>query len=268
MPLSYAEKMATIPGARTNFVHTLTTLMEKWPRQVILTTQRNRIYQTIGHVAHALSTLPKFPKLTTTALSNWLSEIQKIHNEEDIMDDIDTFIQIVFCHLEIAFPLGKLTRRLAPIEFVYGAILVHLYKDTLDGRQISRAIYTMRCFVRQEHHDIRMNDQVSKTLNNFVFEEMPRRVTVTAPDTSLPLRSRYKKRQRTSSAESGSDHGHRHLLESRHSSSPQSGNITSQSCSVYLLLPPSEHSLVAERVGMQDSDSIQSMDEYSTCESD
>ncbi|KII90455.1 hypothetical protein PLICRDRAFT_173870 [Plicaturopsis crispa FD-325 SS-3] len=58
--------------------------------------------------------------------------------------------------------------RVAPIEFILIVVLIAVWKDKADDKQLAKAIGEMRANVREEHRDISLNTRVGSTLMDYI----------------------------------------------------------------------------------------------------
>jgi hypothetical protein len=177
MPLTTAERLASIAGPRTAFLRHLVERLKDWPTNIKLANDRARRFQVVGHFVRAISSLPsKITKPSSLSLEKWLREDAGVQDEDGITEDINLFITIVQHYSHITFH-NAITEVLAPVEFIYAAVLIHLYKHHLSLDQLAEGIRGMRERVRTEHVDIRTNSVVCETLRWFVAGWMKRRIS-------------------------------------------------------------------------------------------
>lgn len=153
--------------------------MENWPESVKLSGDRKRMFQNIAHVLRGLSTLPKITSPTNYALDKWLREPDVVNDMTSIEEDFDLVIEIAQGHAKVAFP-ATMSAKLAPVEFIFSVILIHLYKSVLRPDQLASAIQDMRKDVRAQHVDIRTNSKVSLTLEYFITSQMDQKIRLGA----------------------------------------------------------------------------------------
>ncbi|KAG8824867.1 hypothetical protein FRC19_000921 [Serendipita sp. 401] len=176
MPLSSAEKMAAILSERSRFVRELQKRVSAgWPSKVSMSNDRNRLFQSVGHIVYAVENFPKWTSPSNMQLEKWLREEQPMMNEEGLTEDIDIILQIARAHADVAFSVA-IASKLAPIEFIYSTLLVHLYKKTLTHAQLAKAISDTRRAIRREHADIRSNSRVSAAFQTYITGELANRV--------------------------------------------------------------------------------------------
>ncbi|KAG8867816.1 hypothetical protein FRC20_004814 [Serendipita sp. 405] len=123
MPLSSAEKMAAILSERSRFVRELQKRVSAgWPSKVSMSNDRNRLFQSVGHIVYAVENFPKWTSPSNMQLEKWLREEQPMTNEEGLTEDIDIILQIARAHADVAFSVA-IASKLAPIEFIYSTLL-------------------------------------------------------------------------------------------------------------------------------------------------
>lgn len=176
VPLSTAERLAAVSGHRSQTVHMLEGLMANWPEKIKLANDRKRRFILLGHIVRGVATLdaspPKITVPSNPALEKWLREPGDVRNVDSLKEDLEILIRIATDFPNTAFP-ASIAIILAPVEFIYATILVHRFRRQLTLEQLALAIRDMRMTARQEHPDIRMNAKVSKSLDKFVMDDMP-----------------------------------------------------------------------------------------------
>jgi hypothetical protein len=171
MPLTPAERMAGTAGDCAMFIHQLKEILQDWPDTVKLTDNRNRRFQSLGQIVYAIESLPDINIASVLTLEKWIRGPSQVRYPEEIKHDIQIMVEIARDHYDIAFK-NSIKPILAPIEFVFAAILVQMFKNSLGVKQLACAIQLMRMFVRARHDDIRTNARVSRTLKTFLVIQM------------------------------------------------------------------------------------------------
>lgn len=150
--------------------------MADWPSNVKLANDRKRRFILLGHIVRGVATLdaspPKITMPSNPSLEKWLREPGTVPKVETLKEDLEALIRIAKDYPNTAFPTN-VSVILAPVEFIYAAILVHRCRRQLTLEQLALAIRDMRMTVRKEHPDIRTNTKVSKSLDKFVMDEVP-----------------------------------------------------------------------------------------------
>ncbi|KAG8834310.1 hypothetical protein FRC17_009218 [Serendipita sp. 399] len=176
MPLSSAEKMAAILSERSQFVRQLQKRTSaEWPLKVGMANDRNRLFQSVGHVVYAVENFPKWSSPSNVQLEKWLREDLPIVHATELEEDFDIILTIAQKHAEVAFSIA-IAGKLAPIEFIFSTLLVHLYKKSLTYEQLAKAISDTRKAVRREHTDIRSNSRIATFFQNYITGELANRV--------------------------------------------------------------------------------------------
>ena len=175
MPLSSAEKMSAILSDRALFVRNLQKKLNDWPSKVKMAEDRNRLYQSVAHVVCVVESQPKWSSMSNVQLEKWLREPGGIENPNGLEQDIDLMITLAQEYTDVAFP-SSISVKLAPIEFIFCTVLVDLYKSELDLSQLAKAIGDLRRAVRGQHEDIRSNNRVIASFQQYITGELARRV--------------------------------------------------------------------------------------------
>lgn len=175
MPLSAAEKMSAILSDRALFVRNLQKKLTDWPAKVKMAEDRNRMFQSVGHIVRAVESYPKLTSITNVSLDKWLREPGEIQHPTGLEQDIDLLITLAQEYSEVAFPTS-IAVKLAPIEFIFSALIVDRFKSALDLSQLARAISDTRREIRDQHEDIRSNNRVVASFQQYISGELERRV--------------------------------------------------------------------------------------------
>jgi len=170
MPLTAAERMSAIPSQRAQAVHMLEKVLASWPANVKLADDRKRRFQVIGHFVRCISHLDSTGKMimpSNPALEKWLRETGPVGNMDSMKEDLEILTRLAKEYPDIAFS-SSIAGRLAPIEFIFTALLVHKFRHRMGAEQLALAIKAMRLEARANHIDIRTNSRVAKTFEDFI----------------------------------------------------------------------------------------------------
>jgi hypothetical protein len=167
--------MSAISGPNSELVKRLEKKLAAWPSNVPLADDRKRRFQLVGHIVRSVASLPKFVDCSNQALEKWLRDTHYQSDEQSLIDDFETFIQIAEQYAQVAFA-SSIAPKLAPVEFIYCVLLVHIFKPQLQIDQLAQAVQEMRITVRDEHVDIRMNTRVVKSYQQYLQSVLPKRI--------------------------------------------------------------------------------------------
>ena len=163
----------------------------------------------------AVYSISRWPHLNTlpgpSVIESWLQEADDTV-EEDFCEDVHTTLKIFVAlakdpKLRKPFNLPGV-RKVAPMEFLSIAVLIHANKKKLSMAQLSEAIGLMRTDVRKNEKDIRQNSRTFKLILQFLKELKASKLT---PDDDPPAAAvMAKPKTKRKRAVSPSDEGEWH----------------------------------------------------------
>ncbi|KAI0740090.1 hypothetical protein C8Q76DRAFT_706718 [Earliella scabrosa] len=190
MALTPAEKLQAITGPHADFVRQLldTYVIDSGLAEAI-SWDVSRANDFRG-LAMAVYSISRWPHLNTlpgpSVIESWLQEADDTV-EEDFCEDVHTTLKIFVAlakdpKLRKPFNLPGV-RKVAPMEFLSIAVLIHANKKKLSMAQLSEAIGLMRTDVRKNEKDIRQNSRTFKLILQFLKELKASKLT---PDDDPP----------------------------------------------------------------------------------
>ncbi|KAF7981511.1 hypothetical protein HWV62_33073 [Athelia sp. TMB] len=167
--LTPAERMQAIVGPWPTLIREFKDPLfsdEGFGTDLNLGTARGRDFQCLAIIFYYLNK-PKAAHPGPQQLESWLADDAAVpaRFKAEIDDTFKVFIHLVK-HFNSVFHQPA---KLAPVEFVCIATLIHHYRDQLSMEQLIKAIKGLRKVVREKHKDqVRLNSTVKKTVQKHV----------------------------------------------------------------------------------------------------
>ncbi|PCH34561.1 hypothetical protein WOLCODRAFT_78807 [Wolfiporia cocos MD-104 SS10] len=173
MALTPAEKLQAISSPRANLIRDLLSryVHDGLAAALDWEVSRGADFRCLTHVVYNIekwSTSPTFPGMVQ------LQKMMQQPNEpeEKFVSQVHQTFQVFLMlaqdpRYSAAFRLADV-KKLAPVEFIAIATLIHVHKYKLTPAQLAEAIVLMRRTVRADEVDIRMNSRVNKQFVDFI----------------------------------------------------------------------------------------------------
>ncbi|RPD52550.1 hypothetical protein L226DRAFT_541090 [Lentinus tigrinus ALCF2SS1-7] len=208
MALTPAEKLQAITGPQADFVRELLDnyVVDKLAADISWDVSRANDFRVLATAVYSISRWPHLTSMPTlNVIESWLQEPDDL-DDEFCQDIHDTFR--IFCALAKDVKLNKVfwlpgVKKVAPMEVLAIAVLIHANKKKMSMAQLSEAIGLMRKDIRKTEKDIRQNSRMFKLVLTFLKELRPSMLTAES-GTPAARQQRTGKRKRTTKSPSSS----------------------------------------------------------------
>ncbi|RDX50683.1 hypothetical protein OH76DRAFT_1482098 [Lentinus brumalis] len=209
MALTPAEKLQAITGPQADFVRDLldTYVVDQLAADISWDVSRANDFRGLATAVYCISRWPHLSTLPTlNVLESWLQEPDDLDDEfcEDVRDTYR-----IFCALTKDAKLKQVfwmpgIKKVAPMEVLAIAILIHANKKKMSMAQLSEAIGLMRVDIRKTEKDIRQNSRMFKLVLTFLKDLRPSMLKANG-DVPATRQQRTGKRKRTAKSPSESE---------------------------------------------------------------
>ncbi|KAH9938790.1 uncharacterized protein BXZ73DRAFT_44391 [Epithele typhae] len=184
MALTPAEKLQAITGEQNRFVRKVMDeyVAEKLAVYMDWETARGNDFRMTAVAIYCILLWPGVTYPTVPVLEKWLRDETDIAGEPDELEEVNDVFK-VYCalaqdeRLSACFRL-KNVKKVAPIEFVAVALLIHSQMRKMSLAQLSAAVTAMRQDIRKDEKDIRQNTRCMKLLMSWILKTKPSRFDV------------------------------------------------------------------------------------------
>ncbi len=204
-----SEKLQAITGPQADFVRDLldTYVVDQLAADISWDVSRANDFRGLATAVYCISRWPHLSTLPTlNVLESWLQEPDDLDDEfcEDVRDTYR-----IFCALTKDAKLKQVfwmpgIKKVAPMEVLAIAILIHANKKKMSMAQLSEAIGLMRVDIRKTEKDIRQNSRMFKLVLTFLKDLRPSMLKANG-DVPATRQQRTGKRKRTAKSPSESE---------------------------------------------------------------
>jgi len=173
VPLGNAEKLQAISSAWVDWIIELTKRYEDFKDSIVWDTKKARDFDCFAKAVYLIFTGKRQPP-TEPQIRKFL-ETQATPDQNfkrEIIDVFDAFLLLTRSP-ELSRPFTEVGKKVAPVEFIYIAVLIAKMHNQPDCRPIDIAdkILLLRTTVRDEHKDVRHNTRVVTTIWKFLDKD-------------------------------------------------------------------------------------------------
>ncbi|KAI0641695.1 hypothetical protein C8Q79DRAFT_286841 [Trametes meyenii] len=173
MALTPAERLQAIDTPLTKFIREVldTYIEDRLATSIEWDTSRANDFRTLSAAIYSMLKWPKLNTLVTiSAIEKWLHDSEELEQEfcEDVRKTFEVFCQLAEDpKFNKPFSLAG-TRKVAPMEVLAIALLIHVFRRKLSLSQLSEAIELLRKDIRQTEKDVRQNGRTMKLVLAFL----------------------------------------------------------------------------------------------------
>ncbi|CDO77687.1 hypothetical protein BN946_scf184969.g38 [Trametes cinnabarina] len=202
MPLTAAEKLQAITSPWQEWVFELEARFiqreDGLTRVINVDVGRGRDFQIIAQLVYCCDLYPEHAQPSAKNLEKWLQRTDKPDPQfQKTMKDVLTKFWHIANQPEYNHGFTRITKRVAPAEFVFTGVLLYALRDWT-YEDLASAIYNMRNHIRSKYQDIRMRNDIIRDLWSFIEEtadsdEVPQRTNKVASSSKKGRKSRARK---------------------------------------------------------------------------